>query len=231
MTGEVTFGLIAGGCHNAWCWERLIPELKARGYDAVAPTLPTDDPKAGLEEYVSAVASGVAGVSGPLVLVGHSMAGYYLPLAAGRVGAVRMVFLGAIVPKEGLAGWEVAADNPYSSAAGGEAKVDDEGRMVVPPDLAQQVLFADADDETATWAKAHLQPQGSGPMLEPFPAGGWPAGVPSSYILMTEDRITEPAWARRIAQSLGTTAIELPGSHSPFMVRPAQLADTLVGLV
>jgi hypothetical protein len=231
MTGAATFGLIAGGCHNAWCWDRLIPELERRGYAAVAPTLPTDDPKAGLEAYVSAVAAGLADVSGPLVLVGHSMAGYYLPLAAGRVGASRMVFLGAIVPKEGLAGWEVAADNPYANAAGGRSQVDDEGRLVVPPDLAQEILFADADVATAEWAKSHLQAQGSGPMVEAFPAGGWPAGVPSSYILMTDDRITEPAWARRIAQSIGTTAIELPGSHSPFLSRPGLLADTLVSLV
>jgi hypothetical protein len=231
VTGPATFGLIAGGCHNAWAWDKLIPELKGRGYEAVAPVLPTDDPKAGLEEYVSAVSAGLAGVSGPIILVGHSMAGYYLPLAAGRVGAVRMVFLGAIVPKEGLAGWEVAADNPYSDAAGGRSKVDDVGRLVVPPDLAQEILFADADPETAEWAKSHLQAQGSGPMIEAFPGGGWVAGVPSSYILMTEDRITEPAWARRIAQSLGTTAIELPGSHSPFLSRPGLLADTLVGLV
>jgi hypothetical protein len=49
---------------------------------------------------------------------------------------------------------------------------------------------------------------------------------------MTDDRITEPGWARRIARAqLGTTAIELPGSHSPFMVRPGLLADTLVGLI
>jgi pimeloyl-ACP methyl ester carboxylesterase len=226
-----TFGLIAGGCHNAWCWDKLIPELSQRGYRAVAPTLPTDDPKAGLDEYASAVAAGLANVDGPIILVGHSMAGYYLPLAAARVGAARMVFLGAIVPKEGLAGWEVAADNAYSNAAGGRSEVDDEGRLVVPPDLAQEILFADADPETADWAKSHLQAQGSGPMTEPFPVGGWPAGVPCSYILMTDDRITEPRWARQIAQSVGTTAIELPGSHSPFLSRPALLADTLVALV
>jgi hypothetical protein len=230
MTGAPTFGLIAGGCHNAWCWEKLIPELSQRGYEAVAPILPTDDPKAGLSDYVSAVAAGLAGVDGPIILVGHSMAGYYLPLAAGAVGAARMVFLGAIVPKEGMAGWEVAADNAYANAAGGRSKVDDKGRLVIPPDLAQEILFADADPDAAEWAKSHLQPQGSGPMTEAFPAGGWPAGVPSSYILMTDDRITEPAWARRIARSVGTTAIELPGSHSPFLSRPALLADTLAAL-
>ena len=166
------------------------------------------------------MAAGLAGVDGPIILVGHSMAGYYLPLAAGRVGAVRMVFLGAIVPKEGLAGWEVAADNPYSNAAGGRPRSTTRAAWSFLPIWPSRSSSPTRTRRRPTWAKAHLQAQGSGPMTEPFPAGGWPAGVPSSYILMTEDRITEPAWARRIARSLGTTAIELPGSHSPFMVRP-----------
>ena len=28
------FALVHGGCHGAWCWERLAPHLDARGHDA-----------------------------------------------------------------------------------------------------------------------------------------------------------------------------------------------------
>ena len=108
-----TFGLIAGGCHNAWCWEKLIPELSRRGYQAVAPTLPTDDPKAGLEEYVSAVAAGLAGVDGPIILVGHSMAGYYLPLAAARVHS----------PPSSL--WDALREQSWHERLGGTGRSED----------------------------------------------------------------------------------------------------------
>ncbi|MDB5970608.1 MAG: esterase [Hydrocarboniphaga sp.] len=30
------FVLVHGGCHGAWCWEKLIPELRKRGHEAVA---------------------------------------------------------------------------------------------------------------------------------------------------------------------------------------------------
>jgi len=42
-----TFGLVHGSWHGGWCWERLIPELEARGHRAVAVDLPAEDPAAG----------------------------------------------------------------------------------------------------------------------------------------------------------------------------------------
>ena len=46
-----TFGLVHGSWHGAWCWERLVPELEARGHRAVAVDLPAEDPAAGLTRH------------------------------------------------------------------------------------------------------------------------------------------------------------------------------------
>ena len=38
-------------------------------------------------------------------------------------------------------------------------------------------------------------------------------------------------WARTVARDrLGATLVELPGSHSPFLSRPADLAEILLAL-
>jgi hypothetical protein len=38
-----------------------------------------------------------------------------------------------------------------------------------------------------------------------------------------------PAWSRRVARErLGVESVELPGGHSPFLSRPAELAAALV---
>jgi pimeloyl-ACP methyl ester carboxylesterase len=34
------FVLVHGGFHDAWCWERTVPELARLGHDAVAVDLP-----------------------------------------------------------------------------------------------------------------------------------------------------------------------------------------------
>jgi hypothetical protein len=42
-----------------------------------------------------------------------------------------------------------------------------------------------------------------------------------------EDRCVDPNWSRRVAARLGADVIELEGGHSPFLSRPAQLAEVL----
>jgi hypothetical protein len=53
--------------------------------------------------------------------------------------------------------------------------------------------------------------------------------VPSSVITCTDDRSRD--FTRLVvAPRLGVEPIELPGGHSPFLSRPAALADVLAGL-
>ena len=50
-------------------------------------------------------------------------------------------------------------------------------------------------------------------------------------IVCRDDRAVSPDWSRAAARELlGVEPVELPGSHSPFLSRPAELADLLVSL-
>jgi pimeloyl-ACP methyl ester carboxylesterase len=65
---------------------------------------------------------------------------------------------------------------------------------------------------------------------ERCPIDVWP-DVPSTYILMTDDRAVNPAWSRRVAKDrIGANLIELGGGHSPFYSRPVELAQVLADL-
>ena len=74
------FLLIHGACHRGGCWERVTPLLKAAGHSVVAPDLPghgadtTRVSELSLKRYGEFV-SELAASNGPVVLVGHSMAG------------------------------------------------------------------------------------------------------------------------------------------------------------
>ena len=53
--------------------------------------------------------------------------------------------------------------------------------------------------------------------------------VPRRYILCADDHIVGPDWSRREAPArLGVEPVELPGSHSPLLSRPRELADLLL---
>jgi hypothetical protein len=96
--------------------------------------------------------------------------------------------------------------------------------------VAIRHLFGDCDEVTASAAFARLRPQATYAYGIEFPMPTLPA-VNSTYVVCSEDRIVNPEWSQRIAREwLDADVIELPGSHSPFLSRPTQLADVLSGL-
>jgi pimeloyl-ACP methyl ester carboxylesterase len=228
----VTFVLVHGASHGPWCWELLVPELASRGHETVVVDLPVEDPDAGLEACVDSVARDVerhgGDPEGAQVLVGHSAAGMFLPLAAERIGAEGMVFVCGVVPCEGLSGRDQHREDPSMLTIPWDRILYDElGRYLPPPDVARAIYYNDCSDELASWACARLRPQSPRPMADPFPAVPWP-DVPAASILCTDDRCVSPAWSRRVSlERLGMAAIEFPGGHSPFLSRPARLAGVL----
>jgi pimeloyl-ACP methyl ester carboxylesterase len=139
-----------------------------------------------------------------------------------------VVFLCALVPEAGRSVIDARAANPDDPTFGAEA-FDEQGRLRPPSvETARQTLYGDCDEATVAWATDRLEPQSLAVMTEPFPAGGWPLGTPAAYVCCSEDRWVPPEQARQMAGAqLGATVVELPGSHSPFLSRPAELAEVL----
>jgi pimeloyl-ACP methyl ester carboxylesterase len=218
--GRFTFGLIHGGAHGAWCFEKLIAALASRGHPAVAMDLPCEDDEAGAAEYARVVTDALAGSQEPVVLVAHSLGGLTAPLVAAARPVQLMIFIAALLPVPGFSLNEQRCSEPQPMFAyhGGVAGLRDRFFNTCSP--------ADAD-----WAMARLRRQALKPFTEITPLRQWPS-VPSAYLLCTEDHACNPDWARRAARErLGVEPVELPGSdHSPFLNRPAQLADLLVSL-
>ncbi|MCW2751651.1 MAG: alpha/beta hydrolase, partial [Aeromicrobium sp.] len=83
-------------------------------------------------------------------------------------------------------------------------------------------------DQLAEDAIRHLRPQAQTPYLEPCELTVFPS-TPSTYITCADDRLVRPDWSRKVAAArLGATLVEVAGSHSPFLSRPADLAAVLL---
>lgn len=228
-----SFVLVHGAWHDAWCWDRLARELTSLAHDVVTVDLPSDDPAKSFEDYAAVVAAVMpSSTEGPVILVGHSLAGLTIPLVPGTVPRVdRLVYLCALAPVPGMSfrdqiGAEERMLNPAYQAA--LSDVDPEGRRSwVDPELARQILYADCDDSVVAEAVAHLRPQAQTPYFAPCPLDSYP-DTPSTYIACRDDQLVSPSWGRSFARDrLGAELIDLPGSHSPFLSRPAELAATL----
>jgi pimeloyl-ACP methyl ester carboxylesterase len=226
-----TFVLVHGGWHGAWAWESTAAELTARGHEAVAVELPAEDPTAGAAAYAAAVGAAVdAAGREEVVLVGHSLAGLTLPLVAAARPEVRhVVYLAAMLPDPGRSVDEQAAagDRQTRRGLGRHLVRHPDGSSSWDPAAARRVLYPDSPAEVAARAAARLRRQHWRVTAERTPLEAWP-DVPSTYLLCTEDQVIDGDWARRaVPTRLGVEPVPLPGDHSPFLARPAELADLL----
>jgi pimeloyl-ACP methyl ester carboxylesterase len=226
-----TFGLVHGAWHGAWCWEPLQAELEQRGQRSVAVDLPCDDWDAGLARNAEIV-SDALGDADDVVLVGHSLGGITIPVVADRRPVRRMVFLCAMLPQPGKTMDEVlgSADQVLRPEfAPFDEVIHDDGSVSWRKETAAEAFFHDCPPDVAAWAASKLRRQVWATTQEPCPLSSWP-DVPSTYVICTEDRAINPDWSRRAAKEIGADVVELPGSHSPFLSRPVDLADLLVSL-
>jgi pimeloyl-ACP methyl ester carboxylesterase len=226
-----TFALVHGAWHGAWCFERVVPELEALGHRAVAMDLPCDHPAATFETYAGVVVDALDPADEDVVVVGHSLGGLTIPLVAARRPVRHLVYLCALVPMPGRSFAEQGAVEPGAllpEYAEGISAPDEQGRTTwVDENVARRVLFADCDEEDARAAFARLRPQARTPYGVAFPLDAL-SSAPSTYVVCTEDRIVDPQRGREIARGrLGADVVELPGSHSPFLSRPGELARVL----
>jgi pimeloyl-ACP methyl ester carboxylesterase len=221
------FGLVHGAGLGAWCWERLIAELEARGHQAATVDLPLDDPSAGATRLAEMVLAAFVRFD-DLVLVGHSISGLIIPVVAARRPVRRLVFLHAVLPQPGssLADQVTAEPDMFNPEI-----------MTVPPSswsdeaIATRYLLHDCTPEVARDSLTRLRPRREGRSVlvtEVTPLQTSPA-VPCSYILCRDDRTATPTWAGRVARErLGVEPIAIPGGHCPMLSRPGALADALM---
>ena len=223
--------LVHGACHGAWCWRDVIPLLEARGHRVRAIDLPShgDDPTplgdVTLDAYARAI---LDALEGPTVVVGHSMAGYPISVAADMDASriARLVYLCAYVPKAGYSLVEMrklAARQPILKAL---LRSEDGTSFSVIPEHAREVFYHDCPDEAVDYALERLCPQAVAPQAMPVTLGETWAGVPRSYIVCEDDNAVPVELQRDMARDFPDVR-SLPGSHSPFFAQPDALADLI----
>ena len=234
------FVLVHGAYHGAWCWERLTPLLEAAGHRVIAPDLPGHgaDPAPLAEVSLAAYAERVAETAGAageaVVAVGHSMAGAVVSAAAERAPDAfrRLVYLTAYLPGDGetVSDW-VRADTQFRipverSTRGGVAC------LTLDAAALRRHFYHDADDADFDWAAERVGAQAARPFTEALGLSAGAHGrVPRAYIRCRGDRAIGFALQRRMAAAMPCDPVRtLNGGHSPFLTRPAELADVLAGL-
>jgi pimeloyl-ACP methyl ester carboxylesterase len=227
-----TFALVHGAWHGAWCWERLVPELEARGHRAVAVDLPCDDPAATLSTYAGVVVDALAtvGADADVVVVGHSLGGCTIPLVAAARPVRQLVYLTPSVPRLGSSLVEAMGEEPINTVEVlAELELVDEAFLRLQEEMWPS-LYNRCTEEDMAWAGERLRLQALTPLAETFPLDAFP-DVPVTVLLGEDDRLIDvPMMTEIVRRRLGVEPVVIPSDHSPFLCIPAQLAEILGGI-
>ncbi|MGW0997229.1 alpha/beta fold hydrolase [Streptomyces sp. NPDC002520] len=217
------FVLIPGAGGAAWYWHRVVPELHARGHEAVAVELPGADESAGLPEYTDAVVDAI-GDHDDVVLVAQSMGGFTAPMVCARVQVDLLVLVNAMIPLPGETPgqWWDNTGSPSARVAAAEA-----GGYSPEFDLFTYFLH-DVPAEVAAAGAAHDRPEADAAFSQPCDIERWP-DVTTRVLAAAEDRFFPLEFQRRVARDrLGINADEVPGGHLVALSRPVELVDRLI---
>lgn len=203
-----------------------MPELEARGHGTTAVDLPFDDGDATFEDATDVAVSALPDV-GDLVVVGHSLGAMVAPLVAARLPVKAWILLCPVVPNLHGMPWE-DAPNPNRGDIYLTEETADGGSRWPTLELATRAFYADCTTEDAAWAFEQLTTMNARSLWDrPYPLTEWPAGR-RVVIAAPDDAAITIEFVRHVCpERLGIDAIEIPGGHSPFLARPAELARLL----
>jgi pimeloyl-ACP methyl ester carboxylesterase len=216
------FVLIPGAGGAAWYWHRVVPELQARGHEAVAVDLPGADESAGLPEYADAVVAAVGGHH-DVVVVAQSMGGFTAPVACARTSVRLLILVNAMIPVPGETLGDWWGDTGWEPARVAAAQA---GGYPAEFDLATYFLH-DVPADVVAAGEAHNYPEADIAFSQPCAIERWP-DVSTRVLAGQDDRFFPLEFQRQNAlDRLGLGTDVIGGGHLVALSNPAGLAARL----
>ena len=234
-----SFVLVHGSWHGAWCWQRVLPLLRAAGATAHAVTLTGVGERAHLMGPGIDLNTHIQDVIGlieaeelqSVVLVGHSYGGIVITGVADRLqrerpGALQqLVYLDAVTPHPGES-WS-SQHTPETREARISAAAASGGISFPPPDASVFGLEgADRD-----WVNRRQTPQPLAVYLHALSFDAQRvAALPRCFIDCTDPALpTIAEFRRRVRSEPGWRVREMATGHDPMVSHPRELAEELLG--
>ncbi|MCX4565098.1 alpha/beta hydrolase [Streptomyces viridodiastaticus] len=221
-----TVVLVHGAFADSTSWNDVARELLDEGHPVVAAA----NPLRGLSSDAAYVREVLAGIEGPVVLVGHSYGGSVITAAAVGADNVRaLVYVAAFIPDKGESALDLAARFPGSSLGealhpvpvtlpGGSPGVE----FTIDRARFPHQFAADVPEGVARLMAVTQRPVTGAALEEPAPEPGWRT-LPSWAVVATED-LNIPATAQRyMAERAGAQVMEVQASHAAAVSHPREV--------
>jgi pimeloyl-ACP methyl ester carboxylesterase len=227
-----TVVLIHGAFADASGWAGVEQRLQRRGYTVLAPA----NPLRGVASDSAYIASVLATISGPIVLVGHSYGGEVITNAAtGNPNVKALVYIAAFAPDKGETSGLLANTFPGSGLTPAnlvfrpyplaDRTTGTDG--YINPAVFRDVFCADVPANTAATMGASQRPAELATLGQPSGVPAWKT-IPSWYLVAEQDHAIPPAAERFMAHRMGAHTVEIDSSHVAMISHPATVTALIL---
>jgi pimeloyl-ACP methyl ester carboxylesterase len=217
--------MLHGAFVGGWSFEAFRKPFEAAGHRVLAPDLrghSAEDPAEAviglsLRDYADDLAALCAELESPPILIGHSMGGLVVQLAARRIQPQAVVLL-APSPPWGLVGWSV--EEAMTAIGAQMAGLMSNGALEPSREIMRHGALDRMSPEAAEPILARMRPESARAVgealnwwLDPFMTssiGAGPLPVPSLVISGESDQVHPAATGRLVAERIGGDFLSLP---------------------
>jgi pimeloyl-ACP methyl ester carboxylesterase len=228
-TTAPTVLLVHGGFADASSWAGVIAALQTAGVDAVAPA----NPLRGLAADTAYLASVVAAVDAPVLLVGHAYGGAVITATGAQAAnVVGLVYVAAFAPAAGESMLDIStrfpqtrlplALRPVAHRHCSEVGIE----LYLKSDAFPAVFAADLPAHVTRVLAVTQRPLAATAFEETAPVAAWEA-LPAWYAVATADQVIHPEAQRFMARRAGAHIVEVVASHAMVLSQPAAVADLI----
>jgi len=226
-----TIVLVHGGYADSSCWNATIQELQDRGYTTICGS----NPLRGIPTDAPYIASLLDSISGPVVLVAHSMGGTVITnAAAGKRNVKALVYIAAFVPDVGetqgqlitmFPGSEigpVSVPVPYKKADGTT------GTDLYLSKKGQAAFAADISTADFQVLQATQRPFDADSFTFPTTAAAWRT-IPTWGLIAGQDKAIPPECERWMySRANAQKVVEVPSSSHVAMLSHPKIVARLI---
>ena len=233
-----TFVLVHGAWQAPYVWDGVKTQLQQQGYKVLVVQLPAhgDDTtsaiRVNMSAYCNKVITAMSGVSGKVILVGHSMGGVVVSGVAEKVPAQieKLVYIGAFVPANGQSIAYLSSLDKQSHLGSSILPSDGGLSINIKRDSIVSIFCQDAAAGTQQLVLDKFKVEPAIPFGDTVHLSDANWGKADKYYIHTTldhaigiDLQNQMATAAHI-----TKRYSLPTGHCPFLSKPADVTNLLL---
>ncbi len=213
--------LVHGGFVDGAGWKPVYEELQRDGFDVRVVQNATKS----LADDSASTRQLIDGLEGPVVLVGHSYGGAVITEAGTHEKVAALVYVTAFAPDQGESVNTLIAGFPQDGPQPPILPPVD-GYLFLDREKFHEAFAGDVPADEARFMADSQVPWGLEALGGNVSEAAWRT-KPSWYLHVTEDRMIPPAAQASMAERIGATVVETPGSHAIYVSRPSVVADLI----